>query len=124
MYIVLGGYLHILGSPSVQSCCTLSISASYHVFVYDRYRKSRLVGVLLSDLDLAQRHRRNSTSHPAGPYGRFAPKNGKSIPHCWGREVSTQCAQQVANSAVTALPLVVCVVWNLLFVSIISHLAG
>ena len=27
LYIVLGGYLHILGAPSVQ-CCTLSISAS------------------------------------------------------------------------------------------------
>ena len=25
---MLGGYLHILGAPSVQSCCTLSISVS------------------------------------------------------------------------------------------------
>ena len=38
LYIVLGGYLRILGAPSVQFCCTLSISASYHVFVYGRYR--------------------------------------------------------------------------------------
>ena len=29
-----GGYLRILGSPSVQSCCTLSIYVSYHVVVY------------------------------------------------------------------------------------------
>ena len=42
MYIVLGGYLRILGAPSVQSCCTLSISTSHRVFVYDRYRKSCL----------------------------------------------------------------------------------
>ena len=28
LYIVLGGYLRILDAPSVQSCCTLSISAS------------------------------------------------------------------------------------------------
>ena len=28
LYIVLGGYLRILGAPSVQSCCTLWISAS------------------------------------------------------------------------------------------------
>ena len=28
LYIVLGGYLHILGTPRVQSSCTLSISAS------------------------------------------------------------------------------------------------
>ena len=27
LYIVLGGYLRILGAPSVQSCCTLLISA-------------------------------------------------------------------------------------------------
>ena len=42
---------NILGAPSVQSCCTLSISASDHVFVYDRYCKSRLACVWLSDLD-------------------------------------------------------------------------
>ena len=36
MYIVLGGYLRIIGVPIVQSCCTLLISASYHVFVYGR----------------------------------------------------------------------------------------
>ena len=30
--------LLLLGVPSVQSCCTLSISASYHVFVCVRYR--------------------------------------------------------------------------------------
>ena len=28
LYIVLGSFLRILGAPSVQSCCTLSISAS------------------------------------------------------------------------------------------------
>ena len=36
LYIVLGGYLCITGAPSVQSCCTLSISASPRVFVCDR----------------------------------------------------------------------------------------
>ena len=34
LYIVLHGYLRILGAPSVQSCCILSISASYHVLVW------------------------------------------------------------------------------------------
>ena len=34
VYIVLGGYLRILGAPSFQSCCTLSISASDRVFFY------------------------------------------------------------------------------------------
>ena len=56
MYIVLGGYLRNLCARSVQSCCTLSISASYHVFAYDRYRKSRFVTVWLSDLDLSRYH--------------------------------------------------------------------
>ena len=56
LYIVLGGYLCILGASRIQSSCTLSISASYHVFVYDRYRKSRLVCVWLSDLDLSRHH--------------------------------------------------------------------
>ena len=32
-----------LGAPSVQSCCTLSISASYRIFVYGIDHKSRLV---------------------------------------------------------------------------------
>ena len=40
----------------------------------------------------------NSASHPAGL-------------HCWGREGSTQFAQQL-GSAVTAPPLVGCVVWS------------
>ena len=39
LYIVLGGYLRILGASSVQSCCTLFISASYRVFIFGRYRK-------------------------------------------------------------------------------------
>ena len=51
LYIVLG----ILGALSVQSCCTLSISASYRVFICVRYHKSRRF-VWLSDLDLS-RHR-------------------------------------------------------------------
>ena len=40
------------------------------------------------------------------------PKNGKSGPHCWGRGGSTQFAQQL-EFAVTAPPLVGCVVWSL-----------
>ena len=56
LYIVLGEYLRILGAPSVQSCCTLSISTYYHVFVYGRYCKSRLVCVWLSELNLSRHH--------------------------------------------------------------------
>ena len=47
-------------------------------------------------------------------------KNGKSGPHCWVRGGSTQLAQQL-ESAVTAPPLVGCVVWSLnLFYTILS----
>ena len=39
------------------------------------------------------------------------PTNGKLGPHCWGLVSSTQFAQQL-ESAVTAPPLVCCVVWS------------
>ena len=51
--IVLGGYMRILGAPSIKPCCNLSISASYRVFSCGRYRISRHVCVL-SDLDLSR----------------------------------------------------------------------
>ena len=34
------GYMRILGSHSVQSCYTISISESYRIFVCSRYCKS------------------------------------------------------------------------------------
>ena len=33
LYIVLAAYLHILGAPIVQSCCTLSISANPNLYM-------------------------------------------------------------------------------------------
>ena len=56
LYIVIGGYLRILGTSSVQLSCTSSISATCRVTVYGRYRKSRIVCGLLSDLDLSLHH--------------------------------------------------------------------
>ena len=52
-----------------------------------------------------QRQPSNGSAWPA------CPKNGKSGPQCWGRGDSTQFAQQF-EFAVTATPLVGCVVWN------------
>ena len=92
--------MRILGTHSVQSWCTLLISASYRVFVYGRYRKSRLVYVYLSDLDLS-----DITSFYEEQRVRMADlpkKNGKSGAYFSGREVSTQFAQ----------PLLCCVVWS------------
>ena len=54
----------------------------------------------------------NSARHPTGQHGRHAQKNGKSGPHCWGLGGSTKFAQQL-EFAVTAPPLVGCVVWSL-----------
>ena len=79
--IVLGGYLCILGAPSVQSqCCTVCISAPYRVFVYVRYRKSRLVCVWLSDLDLSRNHPLlwGAASSKQRVCMTGLPKNGKS----------------------------------------------
>ena len=88
LYIVQGGYLRsILCASSIQSCCTLSISASYRVFACGRYRKSSLRVVVGHGLvSTSPDFIRSSASHPAGPHGRLA-KNGKS-------EGSTQSAQQ------------------------------
>ena len=55
---------------------------------------------------------------PAIQWVRMAgmPKNGKLGSHCWGRGGSTQFAQQL-ESAVTAPPLVDCVVWSQLLIT-------
>ena len=54
----------------------------------------------------------NSASHPAGPHGRHAQKTVNRAPIAGGGEVLTQFAQQL-EFAVTAPPLVGCVVRNL-----------
>ena len=125
--IVLGGYLHIWGAPSVKSCCTLWISAFWYVFVYGRYHKSRLSCLKLSDLDWSRHHPLLWAAVPAIQRVRMAglPKNGKSGPQRWGRESSTQFAQQL-ESTVTAPPLVGCVVWSLwwnmyIFIGVTVH---
>ena len=56
---------------------------------------------------------RSSASYPSGPHGCFPPKNGKSDPHCWGREVLIDFAQQLAKATVTAPPIIGCVIWSL-----------
>ena len=49
---------------------------------------------------------------PTSPaFVRTSAKNGKSGPHCWWQEDATQFAQQFVT-AVTAPPLVGCVVWS------------
>ena len=63
---------------------------------------------LVLDITRFCEQQRQPSSGSAWP---ACPKNGKSDPHCWGREGSTQFAQQFLY-AVTAPPLVGCVVWS------------
>ena len=62
----------------------------------------------------------SSASHPVGPHGWHAKKNGKSGPHCWEREIS---AQQLVYSTVCRLcrlePLVMLLMFNKCFMEII-----
>ena len=95
MYIVLGGYLRIVGAPSVQTYRTLSISVSYCVFVFGRYRKSRLFACCCRTwicLDMT-RFNEKQRQPLIGSIWPACPKNGKSGTHCWGLKVSTQFAQ-------------------------------
>ena len=55
LYIVLGGNLRILGTPSMQSCCTLAMAASCHV-LFMAYISIPDLCVWLSDLDLSRHH--------------------------------------------------------------------
>ena len=73
------------------------------VFVYSRYRKSRLVCVMLLDLDFPDITRfyevqRQPSSGSAWP---TCQKNGKSDTQYWGREVLTQFVQQFVPAVIT-----------------------
>ena len=71
MYIVLGGFLRILGAPSVQFGCTLTIS----VFVCGRYPDLFAYGKLAVEPGLVftlPAFMRSIASHPAGLHGRLA----------------------------------------------------
>ena len=82
LYIVLGGYLRNLGAHSVQSSCTLWIYASYSVFVYGIYSKSRIVCVFVGPgvVSTSPTFMRSSASHPAGPDGRLTQKRENRAP--------------------------------------------
>ena len=93
----------------VQSCCTLSIAASYHVFVYGRYHKSRIVCVwfgpgFVSTSPVIMR----SASHRVCMAD--LSKTGKSAPNSGAGGFDTIAQQFV--TAVTAPLLVGCVVWS------------
>ena len=53
---------------------------------------------------------RSNASHPSGPHDWLVNKAVNRGPHYWGREVLEQFAQLFVT-AVTATPLVSCVVW-------------
>ena len=59
-----------LGEPNVQSCYTLSIYVSYHVFVYGLL----VCGVGAGFGSTSPAFMRSSASHPAGPHDWLAKK--------------------------------------------------
>ena len=62
------------GGMDVKSCCTISISASYRVFVYGRLVCEWFKVVGPGFVSTSPTFIRNSASHPAGRHGRFAKK--------------------------------------------------
>ena len=112
MYIVLGGYLRILGGPSVQSCCT-------YVYLFPNLYLSeaeianpdlfacicRTLIVLTSPAFMIR------TSHPVGPHDWISPKNGNRAPIAGGGR-GWHNMHRVCQIPVTAPPRVVCVVWS------------
>ena len=66
LYIVLGGYMRILGAPSIQYCCTLSISGLFVAYIAnpDSFVCGCRIWICLE-------------------ITRLAKKKGKSGSHCW-----------------------------------------
>ena len=96
LYIVLGGFLRILCAPSVQSCCTLSISTCMCLWQISQIQTCLRAVVGPGLVSTSPAFMRSIARHPAGPHGRLAQKR-KSGPHCWGREGSTQFAQRLPD---------------------------
>ena len=74
--------LHSLCRWQVQVSVSLWISAFWHVFVYGRYHKSRLICLMLSDLDWSRHHPLLWTAAPSIQRVRMTgmPKNGNRVP--------------------------------------------
>ena len=94
--------LHLMDICFLTCICLWQIS-QIQTFLF------RVVGPGLVDITLFCEQQRKLSSGSAWP---ACTKNGKSGPHYWGRGGSTQFAQQL-EFAVTAPPLVGCVVWSL-----------
>ena len=94
--------------------CVLCLADTCTSEVHSVFNPVAPYGYLLSDMYLVMA---DTTTAPAIQRVRMAGMPKKTVnqaPHCWGPEGSTQFAQQL-ESAVTAPPLVGCVVWSLTF---------
>ena len=62
LYNLVGGFLRFLGAPSVQSCCTLLIHASYRVFVCGKLASDHLpiITTINTTQSYLQQHREHS----------------------------------------------------------------
>ena len=105
--------VRILGAPQCSILLHL-MDICFLPCIYGSYRKSRLVCVWLSDLDLSRHHPLLRGAAPAIKRVRMAGllNNCKSGPHCWGREVPTAVCIRWDSSSVCrrcCLELALCV---------------
>ena len=108
--MVLGGYLHIIFLMCTQCSILLHLIDFCFLPCIRLWQISQINPCLCVVVLTSLAFMRRSVRHPAGPRGWLA-KIGKSGLNHWGWEVSTQFAWQFVI-AVTAPPLVVCVVWS------------
>ena len=97
LYIVLGRYLRILGTPSVQSYCALSIYASYRVYVSGIVNPDLFACGYQSFIDNSHFYEEQCQQSSGVRRAGLSKKHSKTGPHYWGREVSTQFAQQFSS---------------------------
>ena len=67
--VVLGRYLHILGAPSVQSCCTFCFLQCNCVWQIWQIQTCVCVVVRPGVVSTSPAFKRSSASHPADPHG-------------------------------------------------------
>ena len=80
LYIALDGYLRILGAPSVQSCCTLWISASYRVFLWQILQIQTCLCVVVGPGIVTHFYEEQHQPSRESAWS-ACPQNGKSGPH-------------------------------------------
>ena len=92
LYIVLGGYAHLRCTQCSIMLHLIDISFLPCICLWQILQiETRLCVVLGPGFVSTSPSFMRSSSHPAGPHGRLAPKNGKPGPYCGARGFDTLC---------------------------------